>query len=101
MVVPVRIVVKERNHLHLDGIEESRLVDGDIDGMVTGFHQKIGFFRWLDADRQQHRATAGCADPEVGVPFIHEFDDFWIDGDVMQIGPAMRIHYAHSIGMAG
>jgi hypothetical protein len=94
------IVLKERDHVHMDTVEKPYLVDGYIDGMVTGFEQEIGLFRGFDPYREEDRPAAGRADTEIAVPLVDIFYHFRNNRNLSQAGVVMRMgkHDACIIG---
>jgi hypothetical protein len=45
------IIIKKRDHIHPDVVQESGLMNGNIDHMVSCPEKKISLFRRFDADR--------------------------------------------------
>ena len=82
-------------------MKESRLVDGHINSTASGLEQEICFLRWFYMRREEDRAAAGSADPEITVPAVDIFNHFGDDGDLAYIGPVrvMGEHGSNSIGM--
>jgi hypothetical protein len=93
-------VIKERYHVHVDTVEEACLVDGHVDGMVSGLEQEIGLFRGFDPYGQEDGTAAGCADTEIAAPFPDIIDHFGNDGDFTQAGTVTGAgeHVASIIG---
>jgi hypothetical protein len=70
------IIVKERNHVHMDAVEETGLVDRYIDRVIPGFEQEVRFFRGFDPCGQKDGPPAGSADSEITVPLVDIFNHF-------------------------
>ena len=87
------IIIKERDHVHMDAVEKPCLVDGYIDHMVSCFEQEVGFFRGFYPGWQEYRAAAGSADAEITVPLVDIFDDFRNNGDLAQAGAVRELVY--------
>ena len=84
----------------MDLIEKPCLMDGYIDGMVTGFEQEIGLFWGFDPCWQENGPAAGSADTEITVPLVDIFNHFRNDRDLSHADIVMRMgkHDAGSIG---
>ena len=45
------IIIKKRDHVHPDVVQESRLMNGNIDHTISCPEKEIGLFRGFDTDR--------------------------------------------------
>jgi hypothetical protein len=97
------VIIKERYHLHMDAVQESGLVNGDIDGMISRFYEKVGFFRWFYPYGQKNGPSAGCTDTKITVPLIDKIDNFGNNSDLAQTSVVIGIgmHDAVIIGRLG
>lgn len=94
------MVIKKRDHVHVNAVEESCLMDGHIDSMVARLEQEVGLFWRFNPGRQEDRSATGRADPEITVPLVDIFDHFGNNRDLTQTGAVMRMseHVALVIG---
>jgi hypothetical protein len=88
------IIIKKRDHIHPDAVEEPCLMNGYIDHMIPCPEQEIGFFRGFDTDWQEYWPAAGGADTKIAVPFIDIFNHFRNNGNLADAGAVFGMHDA-------
>lgn len=96
-------LIKKRDHLHTDTVQEPGLVNGYVYRMVPGFQQEIGPFRRFDAGWQEDWSAAGSADAEITVPPVDIIDNFGSNDDFTMAGAVMGVgmHDAITISRQG
>ena len=88
------IIIKKRDHIHPDAVEEPCLVYRHIDHMISRPEQEVGFFWVFDPGWQEYWPAAGGADTKITVPFIDIFYHFRDDRNLVQAGIIFGMHDA-------
>jgi len=93
------IIIKKRDHIHPDAVEEPCLMNGNIDHMTPCPEMEIGFFWGFESGWQEYWPAAGGAYAKIAVPFIDIFDHFRDNGNLAYAGAVFGMHDAILLGM--